>query len=257
MNFSWLFERPIAHRGLHTAEYPENSIPAYKLAIEKNYNIEIDVHLTSDGYIVVFHDDTLKRVCGVDKKVKDCTLKELKSMKLLGTEYTIPTLDEFLELVHGKVGILCEIKGVNPLDNSIPKALCKRLETYRGNIALQSFNFGSVAYCRKHSNLPCGQLCSWRIGENFRAFALTPMGKLWILKLSRPHFTAYDVRAMLPQFPENKYVKKMSKKMPFLMWTINDEQKLDIALKEAHGIIFEKMDLEIIEKKFPNKRKLD
>ena len=79
MDYQWLFERPIAHRGLHDAELPENSIPAFQKAIDCGFNIEIDVHLTLDGHLVVFHDDNLKRVCGVDKLVKICTLEELKT----------------------------------------------------------------------------------------------------------------------------------------------------------------------------------
>ena len=145
MKLDWLLATPVAHRGLHDDIRPENSMPAFKAAIEKGYTIEIDVHLSSDGHIVVFHDDNLKRVCGVDKKVAKCTLKELKTMKLKGTDNTIPTFDEFLALVDGKVGILCEIKGLNPYDNSISKAVCERLKTYKGNIALQSFNY-FIAY---------------------------------------------------------------------------------------------------------------
>ena len=103
---NWLFLTPVAHRGLHDAEKPENSMSAFRAAIEHGFTIEIDVHLSSDGHLVVFHDDNLKRVCGVDKKVAKCTLAELKTMKLKGTEETIPTFDEFLALVDGKVGIL-------------------------------------------------------------------------------------------------------------------------------------------------------
>ena len=188
MKLDWLLATPVAHRGLHDDIRPENSMPAFKAAIEEGYTIEIDVHLSSDGHIVVFHDDNLKRVCGVDKKVAKCTLKELKTMKLKGTDNTIPTFDEFLALVDGKVGILCEIKGLNPYDNSISKAVCERLKTYKGKIALQSFNYGAVRYCRRHSDLPSGQLCTWQNPSATGRSHLTDfMGKLWINKLSKLH----------------------------------------------------------------------
>ena len=103
MDMTWLFQTPVAHRGLHDDILPENSIPAFRAALERGFNIEIDVHLSSDGHLVVFHDDNLKRVCGVDKKVAKCTLEELRTMRLKGTENTIPTFDEFLALVDGKV----------------------------------------------------------------------------------------------------------------------------------------------------------
>ncbi len=249
MNFQWLFDRPIAHRGLHNAEFPENSIPAYQNAIDHNFNIEIDVHLTKDKHLVVFHDDTLKRVCGVDKAVKKCTLEEIKTFRLLGTEYTIPTFDEFLELVDGKVGILCEIKGVNPCDNSIVKATVERLKTYKGNIALQSFNFGAVKYARKHSNLPTGELFTWCSPDtkNPRWAPSAAMGKLWLARLCHPQFIAYDVRACAPNLSENKWLIKGSKKLPVIVWTVNSEETINIARKYASNIIFENLSAERVE----------
>ena len=249
MNFQWLFDRPIAHRGLHNAEFPENSMPAYENAIAHNFNIEIDVHLSKDGHLVVFHDDTLKRVCGVDKAVKDCTLAELKTYRLLGTEYTIPTFDEFLELVNDKVGILCEIKGINPFDNSIVKATVNRLKTYKGRIALQSFNYGAVKYARKHSTLPVGELFTWTSPDtkNPRWWASTFMGKLWVAKLGKPQFIAYDTRACAPELSENKWLLKAGKKLPVLVWTVVDSKCIDIARKYANNIIFEKLEPSYVE----------
>lgn len=236
MNMDWLFSTPVAHRGLHDDALPENSLPAFEAAIAMGVNIEIDVQLTSDGHIVVFHDYSLKRVCGVDKKLKDCTLAELKTMRLCGTENTIPTFDEFLELVNGRTGILCEIKGLNPYANAISKAVCERLKTYKGNIALQSFNYGSVRYCRRHTDLPSGQLCTWQNPSGGGRSHLTDfMGKLWINKVSKPHFVAYDIRDLA----DNKYVAKARKFMPVITWTVNSPEKLETAAKFADNIIFE------------------
>ncbi|MBD5092598.1 MAG: hypothetical protein HDT36_04380 [Clostridiales bacterium] len=249
MNFQWLFDRPIAHRGLHNAEIPENSIPAYENAIAHNYNIEIDVHLTKDGHLVIFHDNTLKRVCGVDKAIKDCTLAELKTYRLLGTEYTIPTFDEFLKVIDGKVGILCEIKGINPFDNSIVKATLERLKTYNGRIAIQSFNYGAVKYARKHSSLPTGELFTWCSpdGKKPRWWVTSMMGKMWLAKLCKPQFLAYDVRACAPELSENKWLLKGGKKLPVLMWTVVDSKCVEVARKYANNIIFEYMDVDYVE----------
>lgn len=249
MNFQWLFNRPIAHRGLHNDELPENSIPAYQNAIDHNYNIEIDVHVTKDGHVVVFHDANLKRVCGVDRFIKDCTLEELKTYRLKSTEYTIPTFREFLDLIDGKVGVLCEIKGINFLDHKIVKATLKELEGYKGNIALQSFNFGAVKYARKHSSLPAGELCTWASPDNKkkRFMPVDFMGKLWVCKISHPQFIAYNVESCGKEFPENKWLKKWSKKVPVIMWTINSSEKIEIAKEYASNIIFENMPLDEIE----------
>lgn len=69
-----------AHRGLHTEDkrVPENSLEAFRLAAEAGYGIELDVQLSKDGRVVVFHDDTLDRVCGVRGRVDDYKYDELK-----------------------------------------------------------------------------------------------------------------------------------------------------------------------------------
>lgn len=259
MNFQWLFDRPIAHRGLHDAEFPENSIPAYQRAIENNFNIEIDVHVTKDGHVVVFHDDNLKRVCGVDKLIKDCTLDELKAYRLAGTEYTIPTFDEFLSLVDSKVGILCEIKGINPFDNSIVKATIAKLKDYKGNIALQSFNFGAVLYAKRHCDLPVGELCTWASmdAKKARWHGTAFMGKLWICKVTKPNFIAYDVRALDKSYPDNKYLRKWGKKVPVLLWTVNNEERIAIAQDFANNIIFENLPVDYVESKVGTFKKIN
>ena len=99
-----------AHRGLHNEELPENSIGAFKNAVEHRYGIELDIQLSKDKVPMVFHDATLTRVCGIDAKLADYTCEELCRMKLLGSEYTIPTLKEVLETVDGKVPLLVEFK---------------------------------------------------------------------------------------------------------------------------------------------------
>ena len=69
-----------AHRGLHdgTAAAPENSMAAFARAKEAGYGVEFDVQFTLDQQVVVFHDETLKRVCGVDKKVRELTYEQLQ-----------------------------------------------------------------------------------------------------------------------------------------------------------------------------------
>ena len=82
-----------AHRGLHSRDksVPENSLEAFRLAAEAGYGIELDVQLSKDGQVVVFHDDTLDRVCGVHVRVDELTLSELRELRLCGTDQTIPS----------------------------------------------------------------------------------------------------------------------------------------------------------------------
>ena len=234
---SWLLNTPIAHRGLHDDIIPENSMPAFEKAIELGFNIEIDVHLTKDKVLVVFHDNDLIRMCGVDKAVKDCTVDELKAYRLKDTDCTIPTLDEFLNLVDGKVGILCEVKGINPFDTTIAKATIERFKSYKGNVALQSFNAGAVICFRKDGSRPFGQLITWGWGNAEKCSKMNWMGKLHICKLSKPQFIAYDVRTCKDA---EKYINKERRTgKPIIIWTVNSPEKLALARSIGDNIIFE------------------
>ena len=99
-----------AHRGLHDSEKAENSLSAFKAAVDHGFGIELDVRLSKDNKLVVFHDDTLDRICGREGKVRDFTAAELATFKLLNTNDGIPTFDQVLEVVDGKVPLLVEIK---------------------------------------------------------------------------------------------------------------------------------------------------
>ena len=128
-----------AHRGLWTEKLPENSIPAFKAAIDGGFGIECDVQLTKDGVPIIFHDDTLTRMCGVQKKVAELTLGEIKELKLAGSEYSIPTLEEFLECVNGKVPLLIELKGVT-FNTDLCDTVAPILDKYEGEFVIESFN---------------------------------------------------------------------------------------------------------------------
>ena len=101
-----------AHRGLfdNKSEAPENSLAAFRKAVEAGYGIELDVQLSKDKKLVVFHDATLKRMCGVSGNVWDYTLEELKQFRLADSKETIPTFEEFLEVVDGRVPFILEYK---------------------------------------------------------------------------------------------------------------------------------------------------
>ncbi len=101
-----------AHRGLFEkdSDHPENSLAAFRRAADKGYAVELDIRLTKDGKVVVFHDDDLHRVCGVDGNVRDFTYEELQKFSLFGTEEKIPLFDDVLNILDGKSKLLCEYK---------------------------------------------------------------------------------------------------------------------------------------------------
>lgn len=138
-----------AHRGLHNDVIPENSLAAYSNAIDNGYGIEIDVQLSSDGEIFVFHDPTATRMCGVEKKLSEMTANEIKQLRLRGTDEHIPTLAEVLSLVDGSVPLLIEVKYYAET-TKLCELLAETLDSYYGSFAIQSFDPRVLRYFKKH-----------------------------------------------------------------------------------------------------------
>lgn len=138
-----------AHRGLHSKAYPENSLPAFALAMENGFGIELDVQMSSDGEIVVFHDPNLKRMCGVSARVSSIKSAVLRRLPLGGTEYTIPTLEDVLSMVDGRVPLLIEIKS-DTKNDKLCRRLADMLDVYPGVFAVQSFNPQILAWFKRY-----------------------------------------------------------------------------------------------------------
>lgn len=182
-----------AHRGFHGEGAPENSLSAYSRAVEHGFGIEIDVQLSADGKIFVFHDETLKRMCGCDKKLSELTSSELRALRLADTDEQIPTLDEVLDLVDARVPLLIEVKYYSRT-KELCELLASRLDSYIGSFAVQSFDPRVLRYFKKkRPRFARGQLVGkikMRKGENpFVAFALR---HLLLNFLSRPDFISIE-----------------------------------------------------------------
>jgi len=142
---------PIAHRAFHdvAAGRPENSRAAIKAAINAGYGIEIDLQLSADGQAIVFHDYDLSRLAGRNGAVRALDAAELTEISLLGAPETIPTLQDVLDLVEGRVPLLIEIKdqdgAMGPDVGPLEKATAIALQNYKGPVAVMSFNPHSVA----------------------------------------------------------------------------------------------------------------
>lgn len=114
----------IAHRGLFdNKKIPENSLLAFRRAISFHIPFELDIQLTKDNVIIVFHDINLKRMCGVDKYICDMTYDEIRKFSLLSTKEKIPTFREVLELTNGSVLLDIEIKKTNRVEFVCDKIL--------------------------------------------------------------------------------------------------------------------------------------
>ena len=137
-------KKPIAHRGIH-ASVPENTISAFKKAIEKGYPIELDVQLSKDNEVVVFHDSNLNRLSGIDKKVNSLKYSELKKISLTNKDDKIPTLKESLKLINGKVPVIVELKG-NQKGHLLEEKVARILDKYQGKFCIKSFNHDIVRW---------------------------------------------------------------------------------------------------------------
>ncbi len=150
-----------AHRGDFGSSVPENSLSAFQRAIDRGLGIELDVRLTKDGVPVVFHDKTLRRMCGDSRKVSKITYEELKKLRLKGSDEGVPTLEQALELIGGKVPLLVETKlpKRKTLSRRLERRILPLLRDYKGEFGFQSFNAGSVRYLKRHMpQIKCGFL---------------------------------------------------------------------------------------------------
>ena len=189
------FLRPYAHRGLWGGEIPENSLAAFRRAAEHGFAIELDVQLSSDGEVMVFHDYTLDRVCGIHGKVAEHTARELTQMPLNGVENEcIPTFRQVLNAVDGRVPLLIDLKGENGNTDLVP-AVLGLLADYKGEWCMETFNPLLLRAVRKQApKVVRGLLSTDLIKEKRKGSKLLNfmLSALWLTFLCRPAFHAWD-----------------------------------------------------------------
>ena len=229
-----------AHRGLHSQGIPENSMAAFKAALDGGYGIELDIHLTKDGDLAVIHDTSLKRTAGADIKITDLTLAEAATYHLEGTEETIPAFHQVLDLYAGKAPLIIELKADGNNQQQLVDTAVSAMTGYKGAWCMESFDPRCVYYLKKnHPEVIRGQLT-----ENFFA---SKNNLPWIVKflltnnlvnfLTLPDFVSYrfDHRNATPT---NAAWKKLWKLQP-VTWTIRSQEDYDVAVKEGWLPIFE------------------
>ncbi len=228
-----------AHRGLHDnkSDAPENSMAAFKKAVQAGYGIEMDVQLSKDRIPVVFHDFTLKRICGKEGKVSDYTWQELKEFNLCDSEETIPRFDEVLKMVKGKVPLIVELK-VEWLDISVCTVADKLLREYKGLYCIESFNPLALSWYRRyHNNVVRGQLSDGFIksGE-FKGILYVLLQNLMLNWVTKPDFVAYNHK--YADVPARKICRSLYKNMA-AAWTIKNQEELEKARNQFDIFIFD------------------
>lgn len=141
-----------AHRGLHNAEAPENSLAAFARAVTHGFGVELDVHLSADGVPVVMHDAQTGRMCEKDVALATTPAHELGQLHLAGTDQTIPTLDQALRVLdEGSAPLIVELKPTAP---SMVAQLCEKtlelLDRLRVTFCVESFDPRVLSWLREH-----------------------------------------------------------------------------------------------------------
>lgn len=233
------YEYFYAHRGLHDngSDAPENSIAAFRKAVEAGFGIELDVQLTGDHIPVVFHDYTLERMCGKPGKVRDYTYEELRQFPIGCSEERIPKFDDVLKLVDGRTPLIVELK-IEAGDLSLCPIADKLLADYKGLYCVETFNpLGLLWYRRYRKNVVRGQLSNAFLRENeYRGVLYYFLQNLLLNFLGRPDFIAYN----------HFYPRILSRRIccglfgaVSVGWTIKSMEELQMARQYFDLYIFE------------------
>src|SRR4051812_25608316 len=218
----WLVRRPIAHRGLHAARdgRPENSLAAFAHACALGFPAELDVRLTRDGEVVVFHDRALRRLTGAPGRVEDCAAAEVRALRLLRTGERVPLLAEVLDLVAGRVPLLIELKSGAP-PTRLEQAVLTALDGYAGDVAVQSFKLRTVRELDRRE-APCA------------------IGRLWRRRtVPAPGERVAFVGCHVDGVPRRAVRRQREAGAVVLAWTVRSPEQAERALRFVDNYIFE------------------
>ena len=232
-----------AHRGFHSKpRIPENSLPAFRRAVEHGFGAELDVHLTRDGRLAVIHDSSLRRTCGVPGNVEDFTAEELTQFRLEGTGEKIPLLEEVLPIFEGKTPLVVEIKPAGGNWDILTEKTVACLDRFPVNYCMESFDPRSLLWLRAHRP----EIVRGQLSQNFmRHPAGLGLKSRWMLTnlvynvRTRPDFIAYkfeDRNCLAPRLCCHLMGGQE------INWTIRSKRDLQQAEREGHLVIFEGFD---------------
>ena len=232
---SWAY----AHRGLHDATRPENSLAAFRAAVAKGYGIELDVHVLKDGGLAVIHDSKLARTTGAEGCIEDLQTPDLWQYHLEGSNEHIPTLGEVLNVVDGQVPLMVELKAPAKGYQRLCQSVCEELDRYQGMYCVQSFDPRIVHWFRK--NRP--EILRGQLAKNFLkakgslSLLLWPVMSWQTLNFwTLPDFVSY--RFGHRKTLGNKLVRKLWGATQFT-WVVTTPEEYQTAKKEGWVCIFE------------------
>ncbi len=228
-----------AHRGLHSDGVPENSMAAFRSALENGYGVELDLHLLADGNLAVIHDASLLRTAGADVEIENLTTKELGNYRLENTDETIPTFRQVLALFDGRAPLIVELKPENGNHNALTATACEMMKDYKGLYCMESFDSRCIRWLKKNRpEIVRGQLAHNSLRENGKVpyilrFVMTNLlSNFWNI----PDFVAYRY------CDRNRLSVRISRslwKIQGASWTLKTQEEFDTAVKENWIPIFE------------------
>ncbi len=228
-----------AHRGLHGNGVPENSMAAFRLALENGYGIELDIHLLADGNLAVIHDASLLRTAGADVKIEELTTEQLANYRLEGTQEQIPTFRQVLDLFDGKAPLIVELKPENGNHAQLTEVTCRMLDSYNGLFCMESFDPRCIRWLKKNRpDIVRGQLAHNSLHENGKVsyilrFLMTNLlSNFW----NSPDFIAYRF------CDRNRLSVRIARELwniQGVSWTLTKREDFDTAMQENWIPIFE------------------
>jgi len=226
----WIKDRPIAHRGLHDEEKGilENSLSAAVDAIEHGYAIEVDLHPSQDRVPMVFHDYQLDRLTSERGPFRARTASELRSIRLGGSSDAIPPLEELLEAVDGRTGLVLELKGMVGEDDGFVAGVLNALQHYSGPIAIMSFSHWLLEDARSlEATVPVGLTAE---GNDKLADMHAEAAKTYKID-----FVSYGIKDL-----PSKFVREFrSGGKPVITWTVRSPDEAAFSSLHADQITFE------------------
>ena len=234
-----------AHRGFHDKPaIPENSMAAFRRALQNYYGVELDVHLMADGDLAVIHDSSLKRTAGAEVEIEDLTKAELENYRLEGTEEKIPLFSEVLRLFEGKTPLIVELKTARGNYAALTEAACAMLDRYDVTYCIESFDPRCLMWLKKHRpDVVRGQLSHAFLKKGKDGGQSLPMRfvlqHMLLNCVTRPDFVAYcleDRKCLSVALCRKIY------KVQEVNWTIKSKEEMEEAERLGNLVIFEQFD---------------
>lgn len=232
-DMEWIKTGYFAHRGLHNGkDIPENSMRAFFEAIDNGYDIECDIQLTKDKQMVVFHDEHMKRLCNINKRVQDENYDDIKDCKILNTNETMPLLTELLDSIPVTTKLLIELK---PHKNKkeVVRYFLEIMENYSNTFAIHSFDPGIVYQFRKQAP----KIIRGQIAQMFtdRGLLGKLAGHLVFNRFTKPDWINYGIKDL----PRKKLDRLKARGLVICSYTARSEEELAFVRKHYHNAVFE------------------